>query len=57
MEKRELTANLHVTGMTCAACSSAIGSALKDSPGVLKADVSLGREVASVVFDPKLTSV
>ncbi|MBN1539855.1 MAG: copper-translocating P-type ATPase [Candidatus Thermoplasmatota archaeon] len=56
MEKSELTADLRVTGMTCAACTSAIGSALKDAPGVMKADVNLSREAATVVFDPKLTS-
>ena len=52
MEVHELKANIKVTGMTCAMCSAAIGSALKEMEGVKDADVDLGREIAAVRFDP-----
>ncbi|MGA1820384.1 MAG: heavy metal translocating P-type ATPase [Thermoplasmatota archaeon] len=57
MEGRDLTANIKVTGMTCAMCSTAIASALKDVKGVEEADVDLAREIATVRFDPGLTNM
>ncbi|GAB4840915.1 serine/threonine protein kinase Ran1 [Ancistrocladus abbreviatus] len=43
-----------VTGMTCAACSNSIESALNSLNGVFKASVALLQNKADVVFDPKL---
>ncbi len=44
------TERIHVGGMTCSACVSHIATALRDIPGVLRADVSLGAETAEVEF-------
>ncbi|MGA1793532.1 MAG: heavy metal translocating P-type ATPase [Thermoplasmatota archaeon] len=57
MEGPDLTANIKVTGMTCAMCSTAIASALKDVKGVKEADVDLAREIATVRFDPGKATV
>ncbi len=57
MTPDEITTNIRVTGMTCAMCSAAIGSALKEVKGVSSADVDLGREVARVRFDPSLVDL
>lgn len=43
-----------VTGMTCAACSNSVESALQAVNGVLKASVALLQNKAYVVFDPQL---
>lgn len=46
-----------VTGMTCAACSSSVESALSAVPGVSRASVALLQNKADVVFDPRIASV
>ena len=38
--------------MTCAACVHHIGNALRDLPGVVDVQVSLGTETATVEFPP-----
>ncbi|RDX63285.1 Copper-transporting ATPase RAN1 [Mucuna pruriens] len=43
-----------VTGMTCAACSNSVESALKSVDGVLSASVALLQNKADVVFNPAL---
>ncbi|XP_020220328.1 copper-transporting ATPase RAN1 [Cajanus cajan] len=43
-----------VTGMTCAACSNSVESALKSLDGVLSASVALLQNKADVVFNPAL---
>lgn len=43
-----------VTGMTCAACSNSVESALRAVNGVIKASVALLQNKADVVFDPDL---
>ncbi|XP_022892439.1 copper-transporting ATPase RAN1-like [Olea europaea var. sylvestris] len=43
-----------VTGMTCAACSNSVESALMSIPGVVKASVALLQNKADVSFDPIL---
>ncbi|KAK7412990.1 hypothetical protein VNO78_04795 [Psophocarpus tetragonolobus] len=43
-----------VTGMTCAACSSSVESALKSLDGVITASVALLQSKANVVFNPAL---
>jgi P-type Cu+ transporter len=48
----ERTVSLPVTGMHCAACSSAIERRLKKLPGVSAATVNLAAESATVTFDP-----
>ncbi|MBA4019132.1 MAG: copper-translocating P-type ATPase [Pirellula sp.] len=43
--------DLPVEGMTCANCVAHVAAALRQVPGVTKADVSLERRVAHVTFD------
>ncbi len=45
-------AEIPVTGMTCASCSSRVEKALRKLPGVLEANVNLASEQASVTFLP-----
>ncbi|XP_057812035.1 copper-transporting ATPase RAN1-like [Salvia miltiorrhiza] len=45
---------LSVTGMTCAACSNSVESALMSLNGVVKASVALLQNKADVTFDPAL---
>ncbi|MFP3391339.1 heavy metal translocating P-type ATPase [Brevibacillus sp. SIMBA_040] len=42
---------LNITGMTCAACSTRIEKGLSKMPGVLKANVNLALEMATVEYD------
>jgi len=44
-------AELKVTGMVCAACTSAIEKSLRNKEGVVSAQVNLGTETASVEYD------
>ncbi|RWR85701.1 copper-transporting ATPase RAN1 [Cinnamomum micranthum f. kanehirae] len=44
---------LKVTGMTCAACSNSVESAVAAVDGVVRASVALLQNKADVVFDPK----
>jgi Cu+-exporting ATPase len=46
-----------IIGMHCASCSAAVENALRQSEGVLKANVNLAAESASVRFNPEATSV
>jgi Cu+-exporting ATPase len=48
-------ATLRVSGMSCAACSSAVEAALRQLPGVAEAGVSLLTSTAEVRFDPGTT--
>ncbi|KAJ9183338.1 hypothetical protein P3X46_007204 [Hevea brasiliensis] len=45
---------VRITGMTCAACSNSVESAIKSISGVLRASVALLQNKADVVFDPTL---
>ena len=45
-------ATLPILGMTCASCVSRVERALRKPPGVLKADVNLATEKATVTFVP-----
>jgi P-type Cu+ transporter len=45
-------AELKVTGMVCAACTSAIEKSLRSLDGVSSAQVNLATEIASVTYDP-----
>jgi Cu+-exporting ATPase len=47
----------HIKGMTCASCVTAIEAALRATPGVLSADVSLGSEEALVEYAPATTDL
>lgn len=49
-EKATLNLTMQVKGMTCSGCASAIQSALKQVPGVLKADVSFDKNEAYVEY-------
>lgn len=48
---------VRVTGMTCAACSNSVESALSALNGVVKASVALLQNKADVTFDPALLKV
>jgi len=52
MAKETKRAELKITGMTCSMCSSTIEKSLASLPGVFKAQVNLGNELASVDYDP-----
>ncbi|CAN1287885.1 Copper-transporting ATPase RAN1 [Linum perenne] len=45
---------VRITGMTCAACSNSVESALRSINGVVLASVALLQNRADVVFDPSL---
>ncbi|XP_068657122.1 copper-transporting ATPase RAN1 isoform X2 [Aristolochia californica] len=45
-----------VTGMTCAACSNSVESAITAVGGVVRASVALLQNKADVVFDPKVAT-
>ncbi|MBN2600132.1 MAG: copper-translocating P-type ATPase, partial [Candidatus Thermoplasmatota archaeon] len=51
MKSQQKKAELKISGMTCAMCSSTIEKALSALPGVSKAEVNLGNELASVEYD------
>src|SRR5690554_4969998 len=42
----------HITGMTCAACSARVEKGLNKLDGVMKANVNLALETATVEFNP-----
>ena len=46
---------LGIQGMSCASCVHRIETALKNTPGVLKASVNLGTEQATVTYVPGMT--
>ncbi|KAF3952316.1 hypothetical protein ACB098_07G042400 [Castanea mollissima] len=54
IEEGMRTIQVRVTGMTCAACSNSVESALNSVNGVLRASVALLQNRADVVFDPNL---
>jgi Cu+-exporting ATPase len=49
------TINIHVEGMSCAACQAHVRRALEQTPGVKQATVNLMTAEARVAFDPKNT--
>jgi len=50
-------ADLPVTGMTCAACSSRVQNTLSELKGVEKASVNLAAAQATIYYNPSETSV
>lgn len=48
---------VRITGMTCAACSNSVETALRSVNGVFRASVALLQNKADVVFDPRLVKV
>ena len=44
------TERIHIGGMTCSSCVNHVGSALRELPGVIRADVNLVAEVAEVEY-------
>lgn len=52
-----LTAQLKISGMTCAACAARIEKGLSKMAGVEKAAVNFASEKASVVYDPQKTNL
>jgi Cu+-exporting ATPase len=46
-------AELKIAGMVCAACTATIEKALKKLDGVSRAEINLGTETASVLYDPE----
>jgi len=49
--------SLKIRGMTCASCVTKIENALRDSPGVIRADVSLGSNSANIEYLPAMTDL
>jgi Cu+-exporting ATPase len=47
---------IHVSGMTCAACSARVQRSLEKAPGVSRANVNLMTNSATVAYDPARTS-
>jgi copper chaperone len=47
---------ISVEGMTCGGCVASVSQALKRTPGVEQANVSLEGKLASVVYDPSKTN-
>jgi Cu+-exporting ATPase len=56
-DPKRKSASFPVTGMTCATCAGTIADSLSELEGVLKADVNLATERASVTFDPEKVDV
>lgn len=54
---REEKSTLSISGMTCAACSTRVEKGLKKVDGVLKANVNLASEKATVEYIPGKTNV
>nr|WP_260511124.1 heavy metal translocating P-type ATPase [Paenibacillus cucumis (ex Kampfer et al. 2016)] len=57
VENSGLKTTLHITGMTCAACSTRVEKGLSRMEGVHEANVNLAIEQATISYDPKTTSV
>ncbi|MGN1385687.1 MAG: heavy metal translocating P-type ATPase [Bacillus sp. (in: firmicutes)] len=53
MSEQTKEASFHVSGMTCAACSSRIEKVLKKMDGVEAANVNLAMETATVTYNPQ----
>ncbi len=52
----QTTATIKVKGMTCGGCSASLTRALSAAGGVERAEVSLERELATVVYDSDAVS-
>jgi copper chaperone CopZ len=50
------TTTLHIEGMTCAGCETAVKLVLKKTPGVISADVSYEEKRAVVKYDSAKTT-
>jgi copper chaperone CopZ len=50
------SATLHIEGMTCAGCETAVKLVLKKTPGVTSATVSYEEKRAVVTYDPAKTT-
>ncbi|MGQ8873754.1 heavy metal translocating P-type ATPase [Paenibacillus sp. TSA_86.1] len=57
MQNAGLKTTLHITGMTCAACSTRVEKGLSRMEGVHQANVNLAIEQATISYDPKTTNV
>jgi len=51
------TAQLNVTGMSCANCSATVGEALEELDGVVEANVNYATDEGSVEYDPAEVSL
>src|ERR1035437_7500923 len=49
--------DLPVSGMTCAACARTIERTLTSTPGVVRVNVNLATNTATVEFDPRIVQV
>ncbi len=48
---KEVTAEIKVKGMTCGSCAVAVKKALNTTKGVKRADVSLEKGIATIVYE------
>lgn len=55
MYAKELVATIHIEGMTCPLCTTAIKKSLKSIEGVKSAKVILNSKRATVTFDERVT--
>jgi len=51
------TAQLNITGMSCANCSATVGEALEGLDGVVEANVNYATDEGSVEYDPETVSL
>lgn len=56
-EKKKKKAELKISGMTCASCSTTIQKSLSNLKGVSKAQVNLGTETANVEYDQDTVNI
>lgn len=57
MESVTKRTSLKITGMSCAACATAIEKSLLRVPGVVEANVNFAAEKATVVYNPEIATV
>jgi Cu+-exporting ATPase len=57
MEGQKEKVEIKVAGMTCVMCVKAVEKSLSQLPGVSTAEVNLGKETASVEYDPSRTTL
>ncbi|MFW6235308.1 MAG: copper ion binding protein, partial [Desulfovibrionales bacterium] len=56
VSSENVTLDLGITGMTCAACVRRVENAAKELEGVVDANVNLATETGKIVYDPDTIS-
>jgi len=55
-DQKSVKKQFPVTGMSCASCAINIESTLNKQPGIVKASVNLASQIATLEFDPSVTT-